>query len=140
MLADRRQRFDLSRQLVPRPAVELSTGLFLVDAAPLLEKEGNLGGVALFSDVRDPAFLNRPSSRPGLATDDNPVDIAQVKSRQRSKQRFKRQEADVRAHAAQIIDPKTIVLAFHTNAIQTFGGHSISCDNRASRPDRFVRI
>jgi hypothetical protein len=55
------------------------TGLALLNAPPLLEKEGDILCYALIPNVAHPPWLHRPRTRTALAPDDHPVDPLQVK-------------------------------------------------------------
>jgi hypothetical protein len=62
------------RETIVRLAVEFSAGLALMEPAPLLEEEGDLGTLALIPKRQHPFLLNRPGTGPTLTADDYPVD------------------------------------------------------------------
>ena len=62
------------RQLVPGLSVEDATVYLLVNAAPLLEEEGNTGIDALITDTAHPIRFDRPRSGAGFSPGDGPVD------------------------------------------------------------------
>src|SRR5271157_6013845 len=60
------------------PAVQFSASLALMDAAPLLEEEGDLGTLALIPKRQHPFLLHRPGTGPTLTADDYPVDSVEA--------------------------------------------------------------
>ncbi len=87
------------RHLIPGAAIEAATGFFLVDSAPLFEKEGDLGLHTLVANVRHPLRVERARTRAGFAADNSPMNSFQVQVMQRPKQRFQRQEFGFSARA-----------------------------------------
>jgi len=67
-----------SRHFIPSVTIECSAGRFFVDAAPLLEEEGDVLCEAAVADLGDPVCFHRPGAGAGLAADDHPVDAGEV--------------------------------------------------------------
>ena len=102
--------------LVPGSAFEGAPGSFLLDAAPLLEKERDSRPQALIADSGHPGRLERTRARAGFAADDDPIDAAQVQVLQWANQRLQRQEFGLCAGAPQMIDAEGVILVFHADA------------------------
>src|SRR5689334_16904599 len=99
-LVVRRRLNDPRRLLVVGATVEQSAGLALAGAAPLLEEEGYSGLAALVPDRKDPCRTHGPRPRAALASQDDPVDAAQVERAQVLEQGLDRQEPRARRGGA----------------------------------------
>src|SRR5271157_2845699 len=60
--------------LIMCPTVELTAGLVLAHAAPLLKEERDARGTALVADRPDPVRLHRPGTRPAFSSQNDPAD------------------------------------------------------------------
>lgn len=76
------------------------------DAPPLLKMEWNALFDALVANAPNPFRVHRTSTGPAFAADNHPVDSGKVKFAQITNKRLKRQEFDLRASVAQMIDPE----------------------------------
>jgi hypothetical protein len=61
-------------KLVVGASSQRPTSAFLLNAAPLFEKEWDIRSFALFQDRDYPGFFYRPSTWAALTTDDDPMD------------------------------------------------------------------
>lgn len=100
------------RHLVPRPTVEDSARLLLLDAAPLFEEKWHTGFLALVAEIDDPLRVHRPRTRSRLTAHDHPIHAGEIEVRQRAKQRLERQELDHRARVAEMIDAESVIIVF----------------------------
>ena len=79
---------DAAWEFVISSAFETSARLGLANSSPLLEKERDTAPLALVPKRQDPFFLHRPGAGTTLATDNHPIDTAQIYSAQVFQQRF----------------------------------------------------
>jgi len=77
-LAGQSRSGDDFRELVVGSTEEEEAGLLLLDAAPLLEEEGNFRLLALIANGADPLRLNWARTRSALSSDDDPRNPPQV--------------------------------------------------------------
>ena len=97
--------------LIPHAA-----GLLLVHAAPLLEEERHGLLLALVADRERPLGLHRPRAGSGLAPDDGPVDVRQVKTSCVREQGLERDKARAGGDIVQMLDSIGVVRALDTHA------------------------
>ena len=79
--------------LVPRPAVESSSGALLEDAAPLLEEERYVIAGAVVADFPHPFDVHGSCAWTGLAADDDPGHSLDVNIAYRAEERLYGEEA-----------------------------------------------
>src|SRR3979411_2679843 len=94
----------------------MSAGRFFPNTTPLLEKELGPSFTACGLDLCNPFFTHGPGSWTTLSADDHPMNISEVGSCYRSKQRFERNEAHHGANLAKFIDAIQIVSTFDTGS------------------------
>src|SRR5690242_2644211 len=66
------------RILIPFAPAQQASARFWPEASPLLEKESDIGGAALISYLNSPFFRHRPRVWPAFATDNRPIESAQI--------------------------------------------------------------
>src|SRR6185295_19210248 len=113
--------------LVIEFAVEASTGLFFLDAAPLFEEKRNIRCPALSKYGVDPAFLYWPRAISALSSDDDPVDPIQVDLPKIFQQRFYRQKPHCRRCFLKLCDSRNTVFPIfdadtEPNVVQVLDG------------------
>lgn len=67
---------------------------------------------ALVAELTQPRLIDRPGSMTGLAAGDQPVDVGQIKSEERAKQRLSGDESHCSRHLAQVVgaaDPALVL-------------------------------
>jgi three-Cys-motif partner protein len=70
---------DRRRIAVPDPAVKFTAPGLRVPAAPLLEEEGGPDRQRTVAELTGPRRVDRSGATPGLAPDDDPVNVGEVK-------------------------------------------------------------
>ncbi len=90
-------------------AVEFSASLALMDAAPLLEEERDLGSLALIPKRQHPFLPHWPGAGPALTADDHPVDSFQVDLAEVFQKRLDGQESDSGRGLLKMLDPNQAV-------------------------------
>ena len=105
------------RKLVVGATIEVSPGGRLSHAAPLLEKERDLGGATLGTDRLHPRGLHGAGAGTAFAADDHPVDSGQVEPPKIFNQRLDGQERHGGRGLAKEIDPgKTVRFVFDADS------------------------
>lgn len=92
-------------------AVERSSELRLLHAAPLLEKEGDFGAAALIAEADDPVAVQGASAVAAFAADDDPVDVGEVEGAEVFEEGFDGEEGGMGASGAEVIDAGEAKLA-----------------------------
>src|SRR5208283_3246863 len=90
-------------------AIEFSASLALMDAAPLLEEERDLGSLALIPKRQHQFLMHRPGAGPALTADDHPVDSFQVDLAEVFQKRLDGQESDSGWGLLKMLDPNQAV-------------------------------
>ncbi len=91
-----------SRELIPFLAFKQPAASLGRTAAPLLEEKCDARMNTLITDVDYPCLIHRPRARTALATDNHPVNAAEVEFADRRKKRLDREEADANICALQV--------------------------------------
>lgn len=115
-LYQRELRLRGCRHLVPCLAVKFPTMTLFLHTTPLLEEERDACLLALVANVRHPYRIHRSSARPGLATDDCPINAAQIEIAEWTDKRFEGEKLNLRACLPQMVNPVCVPLRFDTDA------------------------
>ncbi len=83
---------SLNRKFIVRPTMKYASSRFFMEASPLLEKERDVGRLALRLDGRHPGRCHGTSPGVALAAHDHPFDVVQALERDRIQKRFDRKE------------------------------------------------
>src|SRR6185369_12368964 len=89
-------------KFVVSATMQLTTSRFLVLTSPLLEEERNIVASANIMQSVDPFLVHRPRPRARLATDDRPMNLAQVNVDDPTDKRLKRYESRSRGYRRQV--------------------------------------
>src|SRR5262249_24054585 len=82
---------------------------------PLFEEECDASRQAQIPDFANPFPFDRPGASATLASSNDPVNFCEIGVRNRSKQRFKRDEAHGRIGVPHVVDARERRAALHRN-------------------------
>ena len=95
-------------ELVPGAAIEIAPTKLGCASTPLFVEEGNFVCLAAITHLAHPLWRAGAAAVTTLATSDDPVDVGQIDSGERAKQRFGADETHGGGNSTQMIDTPRI--------------------------------
>lgn len=119
------------RKTIKCSTVNLASCFRLLNAAPLLEEEGDAGAVALFLDVEDPLAVHWAGTGAAFAADDYPLDAGEIDRADVFEEGFDGEEGHGGGGGAEVVDAgEAVFFVFDADAppdVRQLGGGGEFC-------------